>query len=101
MGTYQLKLSNQHGVDTHTIKLAVKDKISQESLIAVVVGTVATIALLMLILVIIYMCKADKCCGKTTSNHGHHKKDCKNAVFLMIRRPPGSTHSSNASSGID
>ena len=77
--TYQLKLSNQHGVDTHTIKLAVKDKISQESLIAVVVGTVATIALLMLILVIIYMCKADKCCCKPTSNHGHHKKDCKNA----------------------
>ena len=77
--TYQLRLSNQHGVDTHTIKLAVKDKISQESLIAVVVGTVATIAVLMLILVIIYMCKADKCCCTSTSNHGHHKKDCKNA----------------------
>ena len=74
--TYQLRLSNQHGVDTHTIKLAVKDKISQDTLTAIVVGTVATLALLIFILVIIYVCKADKCCCKSTSNHGH-KKDCK------------------------
>ena len=75
--TYQLRLSNQHGVDTHTIKLAVKDKISQEKL-AVLIGTVATILILIIILVIIYMCKADKCCCASTSNHGH-KKDCKNS----------------------
>ena len=59
---YLLQLKNPHGVDTHTVKLVVIDnQVSQEIFIAIVVGGILT--LLLLSLIIIYLVKADKCCG--------------------------------------
>ena len=49
--------------------------VSQESLIAVVVGCILTA--LVLILIIIYLVKADKCCCSSKSASHGTKKDCK------------------------
>ena len=58
---YILELKNDHGIDTHPVKLVVIDtQVSQEIFIAIVVGGILTVLLLSLI--IIYLVKADKCC---------------------------------------
>lgn len=51
------------------------EHVSQESLIAVVVGCVLTA--LVLLLIVIYMVKADKCCCSSKSTSHGTKKDCK------------------------
>eukprot|EP00095_Tigriopus_kingsejongensis_P003091 maker-scaffold1368_size45390-snap-gene-0.5 protein:Tk03091 transcript:maker-scaffold1368_size45390-snap-gene-0.5-mRNA-1 annotation:"kin of irre-like protein 2" len=91
--TYQLKLSNNHGSDLHTIHLVVRDHVSQESLIAVIVGAILT--LLLLILICIYCCKSGRgCCGGSSGA----KKDFKPTDLESERTDVESTHSSNGSS---
>eukprot|EP00095_Tigriopus_kingsejongensis_P003892 maker-scaffold597_size128559-snap-gene-0.8 protein:Tk03892 transcript:maker-scaffold597_size128559-snap-gene-0.8-mRNA-1 annotation:"hypothetical protein DAPPUDRAFT_54063" len=91
---YQLKLSNNHGSDTHTIHLTVRDHVSQESLIAVIVGAVLTV--LLLLLICIYCCKSEKtCCGSSSGNSS--KKDFKPTDIESERTDVESTHSSNMS----
>ena len=51
------------------------EHVSQESLIAVVVGAILTA--LVLILIVIYLVKADKCCCSSKSTSHGSKKDCK------------------------
>lgn len=59
---YVLELENDHGADLFSVKLVVIDtQVSQEIFIAIVVGGILTVLLLSLI--IIYLVKADKCCG--------------------------------------
>ena len=58
---YLLQLENEHGLDSHAIKLVVIDTaVSQEIFIAIIVGSILTI--LIVTLIIVYMVKADKCC---------------------------------------
>ena len=58
---YRLNLKNEHGTDSHTIKLLVMDRVlSQEIFIAAVVGGILTI--LVISLIAIYMVKAGRCC---------------------------------------
>ena len=60
---YKLHLENKHGQGDHIIKLHVIDRtVSQEVFIAIVVGAVITV--LIILLLIVYLVKADKCCGK-------------------------------------
>merc|ERR1711994_413827 len=97
--TYELRLSNQHGVDSHIVHLAVQDfTVSQESLIAVVVGCILTA--LVLILIIIYLVKADKCCCSSKSASHGTKKDCKSNDLESDKTDLESTHSSNMSGHI-
>ena len=66
---YVLELKNDHGVDTFAVKLVVIDnKVSQEIFIAIVVGSVLT--LLLLALIVIYLVKADRCCGSSEEKAG-------------------------------
>ena len=60
---YKLHLENKHGQEDHVVKLHVIDRaVSQEVFIAIVVGAVITV--LVILLLIVYLVKADKCCGK-------------------------------------
>ena len=73
---YLLRLENEHGVDTHSVKLVVIDnQVSQEIFIAIIVG--GTLTVLLLALIIIYLVKADKCCGgghdEEKGGHHHHQ----------------------------
>eukprot|EP00096_Caligus_rogercresseyi_P016613 TRINITY_DN934_c0_g1_i3.p1 TRINITY_DN934_c0_g1~~TRINITY_DN934_c0_g1_i3.p1 ORF type:complete len:638 (+),score=151.88 TRINITY_DN934_c0_g1_i3:127-2040(+) len=89
---YELRISNDHGSDSHIVHLSVRDHVSQESLIAVVVGCILT--LLLLILIIIYAVKADKCC----CGAGKDKKNFKQQSDLESEKTDvESTHSSNLS----
>uniref|UniRef100_A0A0K2V225 Ig-like domain-containing protein n=2 Tax=Lepeophtheirus salmonis TaxID=72036 RepID=A0A0K2V225_LEPSM len=89
---YELRISNDHGSDSHIIHLSVRDHVSQESLIAVIVGCILT--LLLLILIIIYAVKADKCC----CGRGKDKKNFKQQSDLESEKTDvESTHSSNLS----
>ncbi|TRY72566.1 hypothetical protein TCAL_06514 [Tigriopus californicus] len=93
--TYQLKLSNNHGNDSHIIHLIVRDHVSQESLIAVIVG--ATLTILLFLLICIYCCKSGKnaCCR--SSDNSTTKKDFKPTDIESERTDVESTHSSNLS----
>ncbi|TRY72567.1 hypothetical protein TCAL_06515 [Tigriopus californicus] len=89
--TYQLKLSNSHGSDVHTIHLVVRDHVSQESLIAVIVGAILTF--LLLILICIYCCKSSRRgCGGTSNDN---KKNFKASDLESERTDVESTHSSS------
>ncbi len=66
---YLLQLENEHGVDSHAVKLLVVDAaVSQEIYIAIIVGSILTI--LVVTLIIVYMVKADKCCSGHNNNSG-------------------------------
>jgi len=100
---YQLRLSNGHGNDTHTVHLVVRDHVSQESLIAVILVAVI-LTLLVLVLVCIYCCKSERgsggggCCGRSGGSGGKPSaKEFKPADLESEKTDVDSTHSSNLS----
>jgi hypothetical protein len=74
---YLLQLENEHGLDSHEIRLTVIDTaVSQEIFIAIIVGSILTI--LIVTLIIVYMVKADKCCS--SSSRGGDAGPLKNGI---------------------
>jgi Immunoglobulin domain len=77
--SYLLQLENEHGLDSHEIKLMViNTAVSQEIFIAIIVGSILTI--LIVTLIIVYMVKADKCCSNNRGDDINVKKACVSSV---------------------